>query len=150
MTERPLVAVASFGGTIAMAATGDDVGVLPEFGANDLIASVADLTASVRFVTEEVANVGSPSVHIDDVLNGLAWARQQVDAGARGVVMTHGTDTIEESAYLADLLWDREAPLVFTGAMRSPEEPGAEGPANLRAAISVALAPAPGGWARWS
>jgi len=141
MSELPVVAVASFGGTIAMAATGNDVGVLPEFGADDLIASVSDLETSVRFVTREVANVGSPSVHFDDVLNGVRWAREQVDAGACGVVMTHGTDTIEESAYLADLLWDRDAPLVFTGAMRSPEEPGAEGAANLRAAISLALAP---------
>ena len=61
-----------------------------------------------------------------------------VDDGAVGVVLTHGTDTLEETAYFLDLLWDREEPLVVTGAMRSPNLPGADGPANLLSAVVAA------------
>src|SRR5690606_22254657 len=81
------------------------------------------------------------SVGFDDV----AALRQQIDAqladGAAGVVVTQGTDTIEETAYLLDVTYDGEAPVVVTGAMRNPSLAGADGPANLLAAVQTAASP---------
>jgi L-asparaginase len=116
-----------------------EAGLTPEKGADDLLAAVPELALLARMVTHQVCNVGSPSVRLDDVVAGVEWARTQVDAGAVGVVFTHGTDTLEETAFLVDLLWDREAPIVVTGAMRGPEEPGADGPANLVGAVLTTL-----------
>jgi L-asparaginase len=64
-----------------------------------------------------------------------------IDAGACGAVITTGTDTLEEAAFVLDLLWDRDEPLVVVGAMRHGALPGSDGPANLRDALRVAAHP---------
>ena len=138
---RPRVAVGSLGGTIAMTSE-SGVGVTPSLTADDLVAAVPGLAEVASLEAVTLAVLPSASLGYDDCLAALDWARRAVDGGAAGVVLVQGTDTLEETAYLFDLFWDRPEPLVVTGAMRSPQRPGTDGPANLMAAVTTAAAPA--------
>ncbi len=85
--------------------------------------------------------VPSASLTFRDVLDVVERAGRAIEQGATGVVVTQGTDTLEETAFLVDSVWKHAAPFVLTGAMRNPSLPGADGPANLAAALQVATAP---------
>jgi L-asparaginase len=66
-----------------------------------------------------------------------------------GIVVAHGTDTMEETAFLADLHWTSRKPLVFTGAQRSPDQPDFDGLDNLRDALAIAESPQADGLGAW-
>ncbi|MEV5878305.1 asparaginase [Streptomyces sp. NPDC052101] len=117
-------------------------------GARGARLSGAEITAAVPGLAElaipldvrDVQAVPSGSLTFAQVLDVVAIASRAVAEGADGVVVTQGTDTLEETAFLADLVWPHEAPLVLTGAMRQPAMAGADGPANVLAAVRVAMA----------
>lgn len=132
------VAVGSLGGTVSMTAESAQSGVTPKLTAVDLVKSVSGLGDIAEIYAESILKVPSGYLKFDDVLNCLAWAKQQSESGVDGIVLTQGTDTLEETAFLLDLFWDKSVPLVLTGAMRPPQKAGAEGPANLLAAVIVA------------
>lgn len=128
--------IGTFGGTIMMTRRED--GSLVPAPAVELTTLIPELAARADIMGHEIANVGSPSVTFSHVRTALEWA---ASCGADGIVLTHGTDTLEETAFALDLLWDRKVPLVVTGAMRSADALGADGPANLYAAAIGALDP---------
>ncbi|MCV2488840.1 asparaginase [Geodermatophilus sp. YIM 151500] len=129
------VAVASLGGTITMTAASAGAGVTPSLQAADLVRSVPGLAEVAELTATTLRTEPGAWLTPPDVAAVAAWAREQpVD----GVVVVQGTDTIEETAYLLDLLWDRPEPLVVTGAMRPPTAAGPDGPANVLAAAVVA------------
>lgn len=140
--STPRVAVASLGGTITMTTDDrDDATVVPTLNAEDLVASVPELAAAATLTAHTLSTIPGASLTAADLLRALTWARAQIDDGVDGVVLAQGTDTIEETAYLLDLYWDRSAPLVVTGAMRNPSIAGSDGPANLLAAVRTATSP---------
>ncbi|MFU8850711.1 asparaginase [Micromonospora sp. SL1-18] len=134
------VALFTLGGTIAMAGTSGQ-GVVSRLTGAELTAAVPGL-ADVPLDVHDVQAVPSAALTYRQVLDIVAAAGAAVAAGATGVVITQGTDSLEETAFLADLVWPHAAPLVFTGAMRNPTLAGPDGPANLLAAARVAAAPA--------
>ncbi|MDX3849206.1 asparaginase [Streptomyces sp. AK02-01A] len=135
-----LVAIASLGGTITMTAADGPRGLTPSLTARDLTASVPELAHVADIRAETLFSKPGASLGFGDLLQALDWSRRAVADGADGVVLVQGTDTLEETGYFLDLHWDRPEPLVVTGAMRPPRQPGADGPANLLAAVLTATA----------
>jgi L-asparaginase len=137
------VVVLSTGGTIMARADPDTGKLVPAVSAAELVEMMAWPDAP-ELEVEEFTSVPSWDLHGDLALRLARRAREHAErADVAGVVVPHGTDTMEENVYLADLLLgDGTAPVVFTGAQRAASEPDADGPANLRAAIRAATAAA--------
>jgi L-asparaginase len=143
---RPLVVILATGGTIAGEGTSAErtteyaAGVLD---VDELIRSVPGLQAVARIRGEQVANIDSSHM-TNDVL--LKLANRVADAAGEedvtGVVVTHGTDTMEETAYFLSLLVSTPKPVVLTGAMRPATALSADGPLNLLNAVTVAASDA--------
>lgn len=130
------VTVLSTGGTIA--STPGDGGATPSKNSEELIAAVPEIESYADIEAVEV--VQTPSFDMDSKsLTAIAESTHTaVDGGADGVVVTHGTDTMEESAYYMDLVLSLNAPVVFTGAQRRPDEMCSDGPSNLLTAVRAA------------
>jgi L-asparaginase len=138
---RPCVAVFGLGGTIAMTRAPGG-GVSPALSAADLLAAVPGLRAvEADLRTVDFRRKPGASLTFPDLYELVAAIGDAVAGGCAGAVVTQGTDTIEEVAWFLDLLLPTDAPVVVTGAMRNPTMAGADGPANILAAIRVALSP---------
>lgn len=131
------IAIVTTGGTIAMQHDTAAGGAVPALGGDDFVRALPEGLPALR--AAEFANLPSAHFTVDTL-----WGLRQVvtalaaDPSVAGIVITHGTDTLEESAYLLDLTVPGETPIVVTGAMRTASEAGYEGTANLAAAIRVA------------
>ena len=127
------IAAFFLGGTISM---NGSTSAVVRLSGDELLAAVPQLAElDVRIEAHQFRALPSAALTFDDVAELVALAAQ---SRADGVVVVQGTDTIEESAYLIDLLWDDARPVIVTGAMRNPSLAGADGPANLLAAVTVA------------
>jgi L-asparaginase len=131
----PRVKLVATGGTIAM--TGSPAH--PAHGADELLAAVPEIASVATLDVEDLSNV--PGANLAPGAMARAIAAAAAD-GAAGSVITQGTDTIEETAELAELVWPAGGgPLVITGAIRAGGAVSADGPLNLLDAIRVAAWP---------
>jgi L-asparaginase len=142
-TSRPLprVLVVSLGGTITMTA-GDAGGIRPTLTADQLLAAEPRLARVAELEAITPMSLPGASLSMQQLCQVAALLRARLDgapASPIGAVVVQGTDTIEETAFALDLLATQGgSPIVVTGAMRGPQAPGADGPANLLAAVTVA------------
>lgn len=137
----PLVSLRSLGGTVAMTSPKPGQGAAPSIDAAGLIEAVPALDKIAVIEAASFCQVPGASLEFELLVALRDDLEKACSDGAAGLVVTQGTDTLEESAFLLDLLWPRREPIVFTGAMRTADSPGADGPANLVAAVSVAASP---------
>ncbi len=144
--QQPVVAMIATGGTIAMKIDPVRNALVPAISGEDLLATVPDISKHARIEVNNLSNV--PSDYMDPP-RWVALTRAVQDALARpevaGVVVSHGTDTLEETAWWLDLTVASDKPVVLIGAQRNASEPDFDGPRNLLNAVRIATDPASAG-----
>lgn len=135
-----LVLIAT-GGTISMGRDIERGGAVPRMKGAEILSHVPGWQEVGLVEVAEFGRFPGPHMTIERMWELRAAVERVVAGGAHGVVITHGTDTIEETAYLLDRSLGARVPVVVTGAMRNVSELSWDGPANLLAALRVAASP---------
>lgn len=134
------IALITLGGTISSESTAAGPGVVPVTGADLLRQEIQAWVPEVELIAHEFRMLPSASISVADLLELTTFVTTLRDVDA--VVVSQGTDTIEETAYVLDVLGAAaHRPVVVTGAMRNRASAGPDGPANLVGAILVAASP---------
>jgi L-asparaginase len=146
--KRPCIAVLATGGTIAgTAASPTDAAYAPaRLDVEAMIASVPGIGALATIRAEQMANVASQDMTFAIMIALANRINALLKSGkVDGVVVTHGTDTMEETAFFLNLTVKSRRPVVMTGSMRPATAMSADGPLNLYNAVAVAADPAAAG-----
>jgi L-asparaginase len=126
------------GGTIAMEENKNTGGVNTK-EQHPLEATMTELQDIAVVISKNYVNLPSPHITPKHMLELAAFINTQTESDHfDGIVVTHGTDTLEETAYVLDLVLETSLPVIVTGAMRSSNEHGSDGPYNLISAVKVA------------
>jgi L-asparaginase len=144
--KLPTVAVLSTGGTIASKHDPLKGGYLPALSGEDLVAAVPAIKKIAQIQVEQISNISSSDM-TPEIWIRLAARVNELLAKPEiaGIVVTHGTNTLEETAYFLDLTTTSTKPVIVVGAERPASDSDSDGPRNLLDAIRVAIAPeAPG------
>lgn len=142
--KKPNIVILATGGTIAgAAATGTQSGYTSGAVTIDaMLAAVPGITDLANVKGEQIANVGSQDMSFDIMLKLAKRINELLPTQAvDGIVITHGTDTLEETAYFLNLVVKSDEPVVLVGSMRPSTAVSADGPLNLYNAVGVAADP---------
>ena len=141
--QKPVVRLIATGGTIAMKIDPVKQAPVPAISGEDLVATVPDLAKHARMEVANLSNV--PSAYMDPQ-RWVQLTRAVEEALARdevaGVIVSHGTDVLEETAYWLDLTLKSDKPVVLIGAQRNASASDFDGPRNLLGAVRIAVDPA--------
>jgi len=140
---KPKIMILATGGTIAgaQASTSEAGYKAGSFSVDDLIKAVPQLKDLADITGEQVANIGSQTMNHEVWLKLAKRVNEVLKGDYDGVAITHGTDTIEETAYFLSLVVKSDKPVVLVGSMRPATAIGADGPANLYNAVALAANP---------
>jgi L-asparaginase len=142
MSAKRAVHVLFTGGTISMRIDPGIGAAVPALSGSEIVARVQGLRKEARLSLEDYSRLPGPHVTPDWMWRLRGHVASILDDPAvDGVVVAHGTDTLEETAFLLDLTLDSPKPVVFCGAMRTVSEPGWDGPANIMSAVRTAVHP---------
>ncbi|PAU82687.1 Glu-tRNA(Gln) amidotransferase GatDE subunit D [Halorubrum salipaludis] len=138
--DLPTVSLISTGGTIASTVDYRTGAVTAQFDAEDVLRAVPDLAGRANYRGRVVANILSENME-PPIWRELAEAvREEIAAGADGVVVMHGTDTMQYSASALSFMLDSPVPIVFTGSQRSADRPSSDNVMNAVCAVEAAKA----------
>jgi len=140
-----MIAILFTGGTISMKNDPTAGGATPSLTAAEIVQATRGIDSTTNVETEEWGHFPGPHMTVERMwaLRNRILEHLQRDE-VHGVVITHGTDTLEETAYLVARSVETTKPIVFTGAMRTQSDLGWDGPANLFEAVRVAANPQAG------
>ena len=140
-----MIAILFTGGTISMKNDPTAGGATPSLTAAEIVQATRGIDSTTNVETEEWGHFPGPHMTVERMwaLRNRILEHLQRDE-VHGVVITHGTDTLEETAYLVARSIETTKPIVFTGAMRTQSDLGWDGPANLFEAVRVAANPQAG------
>lgn len=139
---KPTIYILATGGTIAGSGSGalDTSYTSGTVTVDKLIAAVPDINKIATIKGEQISNIGSQEMNNEVWLKLANRVNELLTSGkADGVVITHGTDTMEETAYFLNLVVKSDKPIVMVGAMRNSTSLSADGPLNLFNAVNVAM-----------
>jgi L-asparaginase len=138
----PTVAIVFTGGTISMKHDADFGGVVPALSAEEILRQTPSIYESASVESIEFGRYPGPHVTPEIMLDLSRVVQKLAEReDVKGIVITHGTDTLEETAYFLDCVLKTTKPVVVVGSMRNSSEPDWDGPRNLRDAIRICLHP---------
>jgi L-asparaginase len=137
----PRVLLLATGGTISMKQDADAGGAVPRLTGREILEAAPGVERVAALEVREFGRYPGPHMTIERMWELRAAVLEALAAGFGGVVVMHGTDTVEETAYLLDRSLSPDVPVVITGAMRNSSELSWDGPANLMSAVEVAASP---------
>ena len=140
MEIKKKVAVVFTGGTISMTIDPDLGAAIPSLSGEEILSLATNINKVATIEGHNFDEIPSPHMTFENLMELKQYINKLLDRDdVCGVVVTHGTDSLEETAYFLDLVINDEKPVVVTGAMRSSSELGYDGSSNLSAAVCTAI-----------